>query len=183
MRKSIEIVIPDDDPGRDRGKTFVVTEMAAIPAEEWAQRAYGAMVRAGLKAPQPGILTGMAAIAVYGVSALLSAPWTEVQPLMREMLDKCARIKEEAFPLGRPLTEDDIEEVTTILRLREEAVKLHTDFSIAANVLAAVVQAMTWMDAASSATATSPTTSAPSSAPTTPRSRSSKRSTRSKTRG
>lgn len=150
MRKSVEVVIPADDPGRDKGKTFVINEMSAWDAEAWGTRAYGAMVRSGLKTPSTGALTGMAAIAVYGVSAFMAAPWTEVQPLLREMIDSCVKVKETAFPLGRPLTADDIEEVTTLLRLREEAVKLHTDFSLAANVLAAVVQAMTWLDEGSS---------------------------------
>ena len=155
-RKSIEVPKKGDPPlpGRDAGKVFIVTEMSAWDAEAWGEQAYGCMVRAKLAAPTPGVLSGMAAIAVMGVSAFMAAPWAEVKPLLDEMIAKCVKTKEEAFPLGRDLTEDDVEEVQTILRLREEAVKLHTDFSIAANVLAAVVQAMTWMDESSSNTLT-----------------------------
>lgn len=150
MRKTTEVPTKDQPPlpGRDAGKTFLITEMDAWDAEAWGQKAYGCMVRAGLKPPQPGILTGMAAVAVYGVSAFLSAPWADIEPLLKEMFDKCVRIKEPE--IVREVTRDDIEEVQTLLRLREEAVKLHTDFSIAANVLAAVVQAMAWMDSQTS---------------------------------
>lgn len=155
-RKSVEVPKKGEPAltGRDADKVFIITEMSAWDAEEWGERAYGAMVRAGLKPLQPGMLSGMAAISVYGVSALLAAPWPEVKPLLGEMIEKCVTKKEEAFPLGRPITPDDVEEVQTILRFREEAVKLHTDFSVAANVLAAVVQAMTWMDETSSTTPT-----------------------------
>lgn len=185
MRKSIEIPAAGQAPltGRDKGKTFLITEMDAWDAEAWGQRAYGCMVRAGLKPTQPGgPLTGMAAVAVYGVSAFLAAPWAEVEPLLAEMMVKCVRIKEAALPLGREFTRDDVEEVQTILRLREEAVKLHTDFSLAANLLAAVIQAMAWMDG-SSATPTSTPSSAPSSRPVRRRSTNSKRSIRQKTSG
>lgn len=155
-RKSVEVPKKGDPPldARDAGKVFIITEMSAWDAEAWGEQVYGAMVRAGLKPLQPGMLSGMAAISVYGISAFMAAPWPEVKPLLAEMIDKCVTKKEEAFPLGRPLTLDDVEEVATILRLREEALKLHTDFSVAANVLAAVVQAMTWMDEASSNTPT-----------------------------
>lgn len=155
-RKTVEFPKKGDASltGRDAGKVFIITEMSAWDAEAWGEQAYGAMVRAGLKTMQPGMLSGMAAVSVYGVSAFMAAPWEEVKPLLREMIEKCVTKKEDAFPLGRPITEDDVEEITTILRLREEALKLHTDFSLAANVLAAVVQAMTWMDESSSNTPT-----------------------------
>lgn len=179
-RKTKEVIIPADDPGRDKGKTFIITEMSAWDAEAWGEQAYGAMVRAGLK-PQPGILTGMAAVATYGVSAFLAAPWAEVRPLLAEMIDKCVKIKEPA--IIRALTPDDVEEVPTLLRLREEAVKLHTDFSVAAGVLSAVVQAMAWMDQASSNTSISPDILERLSALEKQVSAISKRSTRRKTPG
>lgn len=189
MRKSVEIPRKDAPPltGRDAGKTFIITEMAAIPTEEWGQRAYGCMVRSGLKTPQlGGVLNGLAAVSVYGLSAFLAAPWVEVQPLLREMIDKCVKIKEEAFPLGRALTDDDIEEVVTLLNLREEAVKLHTDFSLSVGVLSAVAQVMVAMadpDEGLSPTPTLQTISERLSVLEKRASRNSKRSTPPKTRG
>ena len=60
------------------------------------------------------IIGGMAAIGVYGLASFLSGPWDEVQPLLKEMIDKCVRIWEPAIPVGRVLTRDDIEEPITI---------------------------------------------------------------------
>ncbi len=43
-RKTKDLVIAD---GRDKGKTFVITEMSVIDADNWANRALLAMLRGG----------------------------------------------------------------------------------------------------------------------------------------
>ena len=136
-RETVRIEVTDEWGlgNRDIGKVFLVTEMDAWDAEAWGERAFGVMVRAGLKVPEnQQIIGGMAALGVYGLSAFLSGPWPEVQPLLAEMMDKCVKISEAALPVGRPLTRDDIEEPITIVRLREEAFKLHTGFSLAERI-------------------------------------------------
>ena len=151
MRETVRVEVTEEwGESRDRGKIFLITEMDAWDAEAWGERAFGVMVRAGLKVPEnQRIIGGMAAIGVYGLASFLSGPWDEVQPLLKEMIDKCVRIWEPAIPVGRVLTRDDIEEPITIVRLREEAIKLHTGFSLAGSTLSAVFQAMEWMDSRS----------------------------------
>ena len=157
MRKTQKVVI--DAEGRDHGKTFLLTELPAFQAEAWAARAVGAMVRAGLEVPDTVILSGMAAIATYGLRSLLAAPWEEVGPLLDEMMT-CVRIAEPKLPEGRAITDDDIEEVSTRFRLRDEVIKLHTGFSPAAALLGAVAEAVSSSQTdASSNTKTSPTES------------------------
>ena len=157
-RKTERVVIEAE--GRDHGKVFLLTELPAYQAEAWAARAMGAMVRAGLDVPDSVILSGMAAIATYGLRSLLAAPWEEVGPLLDEMMT-CVRIAEPKIPEGRPMTDDDIEEVSTRLRLRDEVIKLHTGFSPAAALLGAVAEAVSSSQTdGSSITKTSPTDAA-----------------------
>lgn len=173
-RKSVEITIGHDAAtARDAGKKFLITELPAWQAEAWGSRAMGAMTRSGLKITDAPILTGMAAIAVYGTSSFMAAPWEEIQPLLAEMMG-CIKIVEPKVPGGRDLVDEDIEEVATRLRLREEVLKLHTGFSLAANLLAAVVQVMSAMEGSLN-TPISPTLSDPSSQPDLPPSKNSKR--------
>src|SRR6185437_6783611 len=55
-RKTKDITI--DAPGRDQGKTFRLTELAAKPAEKWANRVFLALARSGLDLPPNLDLTG-----------------------------------------------------------------------------------------------------------------------------
>lgn len=123
--------------GRDQGKSFVLTEMSAADAEEWAMRIFLALTRAGIDIPGDVMGGGMAAISgvLPGIMANLllngvgGLHYDEVRPLLAQMMD-CVRIKEEMAT--RELTPDDIEEVGTRLFLRGEVFKLHTGFSASA---------------------------------------------------
>ena len=134
-RKTAEVVIDAD--GRDKGRAFIIMEMSAADAEAWAIEALGVMLKSGVDIPESALATGMAGIAVYGVRSLLAGPYAEVGPLL-ERLMACVKIKEPALPLGRSLTPDDIEEISTRFRLRDEVIKLHTGFSPAAGLLEVV---------------------------------------------
>lgn len=158
-RKTALITI--DAPGRDQGKRYVITEMPASRAEWWAIRALGAMARSGVDVPPEALDSGMMGVTAVGLRALLASPDPELKPLLDEMFE-CVQRKED---LGeRALVEDDIEEAGTRLRLRDEVLKLHTGFSLAAALLEAVAEFMS-RRAASSITPMSPPESGPSSAP------------------
>lgn len=131
-RRTIDVTVTAE--GRDKGKTFHLTEMAAEPAEEWAIRIFLAITRAGIDLPPELVNGGVAALrevlpAIIG-SALMNGvaglQYDEIKPLLVQMMD-CVMIKEAAAI--RPLTPDDIEEVATRLFLRGEVFKLHTGFS------------------------------------------------------
>lgn len=134
VRKIKEVTITAD--GRDRGKTFIITEMPASRAEKWAARAFFAMGRAGIEVPEALQGAGMAAIAVVGIQALARLSFVDAEPLLDEMM-ACVQIKMPA--ITRPLIDDgteaeDIEEASTRLLLRSEVFEIHTGFSIAAVV-------------------------------------------------
>ena len=162
MRKTKEVTITTD--GRDKGKTFVITEMPASRAEKWAARALLAITRSGVPMPEELRGAGMAAIAIVGLRAILSLSFDDAEPLLDEMM-KCVQIKMPA--ITRPIIDDgtdgeDIEEPETRLLLRSETLELHTGFSLAAMVSRLATAAR---EEISEATQTSPSPSAPSSPP------------------
>ena len=133
-RRTAEITITGPNAGRDSNKTFLLTEMLAIPGERWAARALGILARSGadtLPSDMEGVLAlmqgGWQALAALGVRAALLSLNEEAFPLLEEMLT-CVQIKEDK--ITRPLVQEDIEEVFTLLRLRDEVLRLHTNFSI-----------------------------------------------------
>lgn len=127
-RKTLAVTITEE--GRDKGKVFVLTELPASQAEKWAARAVLALMKAGVDIPEGG---GMAEIAVAGLKALGQISWELAEPLMDEMF-ACVKVMPDPgnASIVRSLIEDDIEEVTTRVRLRSEVFTLHTGFSAGA---------------------------------------------------
>ena len=133
-RKTETVVITSE--GRDKGKTFLITEMPALKAERWAFRAILCLAHSGVDmdlGPEDA-KGGMAAFATAGLKALNKLDFNEAEPLLNEMWSCVQVIPDRNNPLiVRPLVRnemegDDIEEVTTILTLRERIFRLHTDF-------------------------------------------------------
>lgn len=128
MRKTTEVTITQDN--RDKGKTFILTEMSAEQTEMWGMRAMLALINAGVDIPDDMRNAGMAGIAVGGLQQLHRLSFEELKPLLDEMFE-CVKIKVPAIQAGRRLQTEDIEEVSTRLLLRAELIQLHTGFSIA----------------------------------------------------
>ena len=117
-----------DDDNRDKGKTFVLTEMPAAQAEKWALRIISAMARAGVELPED--VQGMAGIAAIGLHALSNINFYDVEPLLDEMWQCVQIMPDTRHPsIVRPLVDNDIEEVQTRLRLRKDVLELHLSFS------------------------------------------------------
>jgi len=142
--------------GRDRGKTFLITEMAARPAERWAMRAFLALGRAGVEIPDELQGAGMAAIAAVGIQAISRMSFEDAEPLLEEMM-RCVRIIPDSRrpEFARDLVDyggdgDDIEEGVTRLLLRSEVFELHTGFSMAGAVLTSLASATETAQASSS---------------------------------
>lgn len=120
--------------GRDFGKMFALIEMPAMKAERWALRALLALAHSGVDLPEGAQGAGMASIAHAGLKALNNLDYAEVEPLLNEMWDCVRIIPDPKSPeFTRPLMMhgiegDDIEEIATILNLRQEVFDLHTDF-------------------------------------------------------
>lgn len=153
MRKTKIVTIEAE--GRDKGKSFLITEMSAMQAEKWAAKALLALGRAGAEISDEEIEAGMLGILAAGLSAFRKMAFMDAEPLLDEMLECVAFVPD----LGRkdaltqaPLTraviwgdgqgDADVEEVATLLTLRGEALEVHTGFSVAAALsnLAAAVQ-------------------------------------------
>jgi len=123
MRNTIDITIPTE--GRDKGKTFRITEMSAKAGEKWALRVVNGVARAGFELPEELRGIGMAAVATLGVKTIFGMAWSDLEPLLDELL-ACVQI---VMPKGvRPLVDEDIEEPKTLLMLRAEVLELHTSF-------------------------------------------------------
>lgn len=117
------------DEGRDQGKVFVLTEMPASRAESWAMRALLALMAGGVEVPPGFDRMGMAAMAEMGIKALVGLKWEVAEPLLAEMWSCVQIMPDPSKPhVIRNLIEEDIEEITTRIKLRAEVWKLHTGF-------------------------------------------------------
>ena len=127
MRKEIDITITD--PGRDEGKTFHIREMPATRAEKWAMRALLAVARSGVDLPDDFTGMGMQGIAIVGIRAITKITFEDAEPLLDEMME-CVTIKPDPRNPGimRALIEGDIEEIATLVTLRQEVINLHVSF-------------------------------------------------------
>lgn len=122
-----KFIVAEDN--RDKGKIFILTEMPAAQGEAWAMRALLALMAGNVELPEDFERMGMAGVAEVGVRALAGLKWDVVEPLMVEMW-QCVQIQPDPKKphIVRPLIEEDIEEITTRIKLRAAVLKLHTGF-------------------------------------------------------
>jgi len=137
MRKTHTIVI--DAEGRDKGKMFILNEMSATQAEKWAARALLAMAKSGMEVPDDIATAGLAGVAALGIKALGGMSFADAEPLLDEMFAMVSFIPDPSNPIIKrgysgvgPLIEDDIEEISTRIRLRKEIFFLHVNFTMPA---------------------------------------------------
>lgn len=146
-RKTKVVAITVD--GRDKGKHFLIYEMPASAAEEWAMQALLLAAQSGAQIPPDVMGAGMAGLAVVGIQAILGGvPFAPVRELLREAFDSCVAYIPDPNNLNimrgnarkipgcvGPLLEEDIQEVATRIELRKEIFLLHTGFSMAEGLL------------------------------------------------
>lgn len=117
-------VVTIDVEGRDKGKQFLITEMDAESAEWWAFRVLQALLGSNaeidLNAP-------LAELARQGLSALGKLNPDQARPLLNEMM-ACVKRQLPDGKNSRDILPDDIEEVGTRIKLRQEVLALHTGF-------------------------------------------------------
>lgn len=117
------------DEGRDKGKTFVLTEMAASRAESWAMRVLMALAAGNVDLPPGFERSGMAGIAQLGIKAISGLKWEVAEPLLAEMWECVQIVPDPTKPhIVRGLIEEDIEEIMTRVKLRAAIWSLHTGF-------------------------------------------------------
>lgn len=126
-------MVPIESEDRDNGKLFLIKEMDAEQAEDWAFRVLLALVSNNVDLPEGFEELGMAGLAEVGLKALGQLKIETARPLLAEMLTCVEMIPNpKNTAVHRSLVSSDIEEVSTRIKLRMEVFKLHTDFSGAA---------------------------------------------------
>lgn len=126
-RKEVTVTIVDE--GRDKGKVFKLTEQSAMVIDKWANRAIHSIVRAGGVLPEEIQKMGIIGILAVGFQRLMHIPWSELEPLLDELMICVQIVPTPAQPnVIRKLFPDDIEEVQTLRFLREQVFVLHTGF-------------------------------------------------------
>lgn len=144
MRKTKLVTIDPSDENRDAGKTFLITEMAAWECERWAARALLALGRAGVEISDDTMAAGAVAVLGAGLAAFRQMRFEDAEPLLDEMMACVSFVPDlsrinplTTQPFARKLQRgddanaSDIEELSTLLRLRMEVIELHTGFSVA----------------------------------------------------
>lgn len=119
------------DDGRDKGKTFVLTEMPADVGERWATQAMFLLAKAGVTLPDGVQQAGMAGLAATGVDFLNIAQLRALQdPSLDEQWDYVEYLHNPSHPPQRLLPGDasQIEEIRTRSQLRQEVLQLHLGF-------------------------------------------------------
>lgn len=114
------------DKGRDAGITFKITEMPIAKADKWATRVLLALMSGGVQVPDAS--EGMLGIARIALSALKEIPEEKALPLLDELMDCVEIVTESGATRSVNLSLGDIQDVTTLWKLRKEVVSLHIDF-------------------------------------------------------
>lgn len=131
--RKTELVRVPEWGGRDAGKIFKITEMAAGPAEKWALRFILALKGTTAAIPESLAPYGMIAIAIRGINSFLASDvdYSKLEPLLDEMFSCIEIVRDIAHPTvaSALISDDDIEEVRTRGWLRSEVLRLHTGFS------------------------------------------------------
>jgi hypothetical protein len=129
-RKTTRLTISEE--GRDKGKSFVLTELPADQAERWFIRAMQAAVQSGADITPEVIAGGAASFAMLGMQILSGVPWANLEPLLDEMW-QCVQYQHTANIPLQSISEglnSQIEEVATRLALRVAVLELHAGFFI-----------------------------------------------------
>jgi hypothetical protein len=92
-------------------------------------RALLALMASGVEVPEGFDRMGMAGMAEVGIRALSGLKWEVAGPLLAEMWS-CVQIMPDPSKthIVRNLIEEDIEEISTRVKIRAEVWKLHTGF-------------------------------------------------------
>ncbi len=137
MARRTKFVTIEGDPekNRDAGKTYVITEVSAVQAEEWAVRAVMALGASAIRIHDALRNAGVGGVALVGYQVFMGAAPEAVLPLWREMLPACVQLRGVDSAQGAmvtlPWSPTIVEEVSTLMALRQAVLELHTGFTLA----------------------------------------------------
>lgn len=122
MRKTTTVTIKD---GRDKGKTFKITEWPCIQTEHWILRAVFGLGKNGVELPPELLSLGAAPIAYAIATQAIKLPSRLGIRLADELMQGVQRVE---ASLDRSLVDNDIEDVSTRLQLKAEVLRLTFGF-------------------------------------------------------
>lgn len=130
-RKTITITIKD----RDKDLAFQLTEMPAMKAEKWKIRAIMLLLSSDIEMPQgasieEGINQFMAGGAEKLFKALSKVDVDKAINLFDDMLYSCVQLSTQGVntQLNEAIIDSNVEDSSTLTKLRFECLKLHFDF-------------------------------------------------------
>lgn len=130
-RKTITMTIKD----RDKDLAFQLTEMPALKAERWKIRAIMLLLSSDIDMPQgasieEGINQFMAGGAEKLFKALSKVDVDKAINLFDEMLYSCVQLSAQGVntQLNEAIIDSNVEDSSTLTKLRFECLKLHFDF-------------------------------------------------------
>lgn len=123
-RKGVTLTIGE---GRDQDKVFRLTEWSALKTERWILRAVFGLGKAGVEIP-PEILQLGAAATAYAIASQAAKLPSRLGLRLSDELLECVKRVEQAG--DRRLVEQDVEDVSTLLKLKSEVLKLHFGFFV-----------------------------------------------------
>ena len=115
---------------REQELTFKIREMSATKLESWIIRALLLIAGSGARVPEGADLKAAGAyLAEKGLASLGNIEFEKAKPLLDELLGCCSRVIERVEERCTPDSVDAyILDVTTLFRLRLEALKLNLGF-------------------------------------------------------
>jgi hypothetical protein len=113
---------------RDSGKQFVITEMPPTQGEAWAIRAVLAIVGSAKMPENAAGMGGIVDLLRMGVDSLSSLKWDDAKPLLDEMMDTIRYRPDPKVDVTFALTETDIEEIGTRIKLKKLVWDLNAGF-------------------------------------------------------
>jgi hypothetical protein len=139
------LIVSITKEGRDKGKTFFLTEMPSSQGENVALRLFLALAKAGVDVPEEIQEAGLAGLATWGIKSMNGIAYQDAKEIKDEAFQSCVQIvPDPAHPEIRrgaphlpgsvgPMVEDDIEELSTRWEIFKSIVALHVGFSSAAD--------------------------------------------------
>lgn len=117
---------------RDKGRTYIITEMDAFEGEDLGVKILLALTGAGVKIPDTA--TGIAGLAAVGIAAMAKLPYSTVKPILNDMLSHVVYQHAPKHP-PMPLDNTNVSETSTLLEIRKAFVHLHLGFLMAGDTL------------------------------------------------
>nr|DAF69047.1 MAG TPA: tail assembly chaperone protein [Caudoviricetes sp.] len=123
------------EKGRDKGKTFLITEMPAIQADEWAHELFYHAATAGMDLKNVNVMNldtksmaGMIEIGAAIGSILGRIKPEESRRLKFELLDKCVQIVPKGGQERMCIWDQEIQDMQNFTFLAAQVIGLHLDF-------------------------------------------------------